>query len=162
MGGINALMRSWPALGRGQSTEGDMIMLLSIGYDGFYNVYSWLQETLDVELLVVPLAFPLNGKEDVLAPVREALRVNGSRISVAVFSHIASMPVVINPVEELVELCHNHVGGRIPVVIDGAHVPGQIPLNVSDIGAEAYIGDLVRQCVSCQHIRIALAFRQWG
>jgi isopenicillin-N epimerase len=137
MGGINAVMRSWPGLGRG-----DTIMLLSIGYDGFYNVYSWLQETLGVELLVVPLAFPLHDREGVLGPVREALRVNGSRITVAVFSHIASMPVVINPVAELAELCHNHTAGRIPVVIDGAHVPGQIPLNVSEIGAEAYIGDL--------------------
>ena len=166
MGGINALMRSWPALGQPSPTKGEtqtqtkanggaggggggggdanMIMLLSIGYDGFYNVYSWLQETLGVELLVVSIAFPLDGKEDILGPVREALDVNGSRISVAVFSHIASMPVVINPVKELVELCHNYSAGRIPVVIDGAHVPGQIPLNVSDIGAEAYIGDLVR------------------
>ena len=159
MGGINALMRSWPDLGgqrqsqapqiqtRNKAIAGvdgvDMILLLSIGYDGFYNVYSWLQETLGLELLVVPLAFPLNGKDDVLRPVREALRVNGSRVSVAVFSHIASMPVVINPVEELVALCHNHTTGRIPVIIDGAHVPGQIPLNVSNIGADAYIGDLV-------------------
>lgn len=159
MGGINALMRSWPDLGQRQGpppaqlqtrfnalagVDGvNVILLLSIGYDGFYNVYSWLQETLGLELLIVPLAFPLNSKEDVLRPVREALRVNGSRVSVAVFSHIASMPVVINPVEELVALCHNHTTGRIPVIIDGAHVPGQIPLNVSRIGADAYIGDLV-------------------
>ena len=72
-GGINAVMRSWPGLG-----SGSVILLLSIGYDGktptsqlstlallsgkpdsrtcaagFYNVYSWLRETLGVELLVV-------------------------------------------------------------------------------------------------------------
>lgn len=117
---------------------------------GFYNVYSWLRETLGVELLVVrhnrpaeedllssdllgmtvglqvPIAFPVEGEEDVLGPVREALRVNGSRVSVAVFSHIASMPVLINPVKKLVELCHDNDGNNrsIPVVIDGAHAPG--------------------------------------
>ena len=118
---------------------------------GFYNVYSWLRETLGVELLVVshnracraglrslrcsedergglqvPIAFPVEGEEDVLGPVREALRLNGSRVSVAVFSHIASMPVLINPVKKLVELCHDNNGNNrsIPVVVDGAHAPG--------------------------------------
>ena len=79
-GGINAVMRSWPGLG-----SGSVILLLSIGYDGktptsalnackfllsgkpdsrscatgFYNVYSWLRETLGVELLVVRHNRPL-------------------------------------------------------------------------------------------------------
>ena len=76
--------------------------------------------------LQVPIAFPVEGEEDVLGPVREALRVNGSRVSVAVFSHIASMPVLINPVKKLVELCHDNDGNNrsIPVVVDGAHAPG--------------------------------------
>jgi selenocysteine lyase/cysteine desulfurase len=34
MGGINAVLRSWPGL-----QHGDVILLLSTGYDGFYNVY---------------------------------------------------------------------------------------------------------------------------
>ena len=74
----------------------------------------------------MPIAFPVEGEEDVLGPVREALRVNGSRVSVAVFSHIASMPVLINPVKKLVELCHDNDGNNrsIPVVVDGAHAPG--------------------------------------
>ena len=56
----------------------------------------------------MPIAFPLADEEGVLGPVREALKVNGSKISVAVFSHIASMPVVLNPVEKLAALCHSH------------------------------------------------------
>lgn len=103
--------------------------------------YRYLAETIGVELLVVPIAFPLTGDEDIMDPVREALQVNGTRVAVAVFSHIASMPVVLNPVQKLVALCHSQ-NRRIPVIIDGAHAPGQILVDVSAIGAEVYIGDL--------------------
>ena len=38
MGGINALLRSWPGLARGST-----ILLLATGYDGLYNIYPMAQ-----------------------------------------------------------------------------------------------------------------------
>ena len=49
------------------------------------------------------------------------------------------MPSVIFPIKELVALCHRY-GAR--VMVDGAHAPGQLPLNVEEVGADWYTGNL--------------------
>ena len=54
------------------------------------------------------------------------------------FSHITSMPAIILPVVELGEVCHE-AGGI--VVIDGAHVLGNIPLNIPSTGADVYVSN---------------------
>ena len=44
---------------------------------------------------------------------------------------------MVHPVKKLVEVCHRH---DVIAVIDGAHAPGQIPLNLPEIGADFYAG----------------------
>ena len=44
---------------------------------------------------------------------------------------------MVHPVKKLVEVCHRH---GVIAVIDGAHAPGQIPLNLPEIGADFYAG----------------------
>lgn len=61
------------------------------------------------------------------------------RIRLALFDHITSGSAYVLPVEQLVATCH---AASIPVLIDGAHAPGQIHLNVAHINAEYYAGTL--------------------
>lgn len=49
---------------------------------------------------------------------------------------ITSIPSLILPVEELVQICH---AKNVLVLIDGAHALGQIPLNVPQIDADFYV-----------------------
>lgn len=46
---------------------------------------------------------------------------------------------MLHPVKKLVEVCHHH---DVIAVVDGAHAPGQIPLNLPDIDADFYTGNL--------------------
>ena len=46
---------------------------------------------------------------------------------------------MLHPVKKLVEVCHRH---GVIAVIDGAHAPGQIPLNLPEIDADFYTGKL--------------------
>lgn len=55
-----------------------------------------------------------------------------------VIDHITSPTATIFPVREIVE--HAHSAG-IPVLVDGAHVPGHLPLDVTEIGADWYTGN---------------------
>ena len=54
-----------------------------------------------------------------------------------VLDHISSLTPVLQPVRKLVEVCHRH---GVISVIDGAHAPGQIPLNLPEIDADFYAG----------------------
>ena len=48
------------------------------------------------------------------------------------------MPAMIEPVEQLTELSHK-IGAV--VLIDGAHAPGEIDIDIPKIGAEFYLGN---------------------
>lgn len=55
-----------------------------------------------------------------------------------VIDHITSPTAAIFPVRDIVERAHR---AGIPVLVDGAHVPGHLPLDVSAIGADWYTGN---------------------
>jgi isopenicillin-N epimerase len=63
----------------------------------------------------------------------------GPETRLAVFDHITSESALIFPVVELVALCHSR---GVPVLVDGAHAPGALALDVSSLGADWYTANL--------------------
>ena len=130
---INAILRNFePALGPDQ-----WLLDLSTAYGPFQGLYAWLGVRTGLQTLTVPIAWPVTGPDSFLAPVRAALEANASslNIRVAVISHISAYPAVVLPVRELVELLHSF---GIPVVVDGAHALGNIPINLQNLGDPEY------------------------
>jgi isopenicillin-N epimerase len=61
------------------------------------------------------------------------------RTRVIYLSHITSFTALRLPVAAI---CRRAREAGIRTIVDGAHAPGQIPVNVQDVGADYYIGNL--------------------
>lgn len=97
----------------------------------------FLHFSAGVEIAMVEISYPINGKDDVISAFRKALEEH-SGIKIAVIDHISSATAILFPVKEIVELCHQH---DVITVIDGAHAPGQLKLTVEDYGTDYYVGE---------------------
>src|SRR5437868_3248109 len=84
--------------------------------------------------LDVPL--PLRSAEQIADAVVSGL---SDRTRLLVIDHITSPTALVFPVEQITRACARR---GVDVLIDGAHAPGTIPLNVQRIGAAYYAGNL--------------------
>lgn len=82
----------------------------------------------------VKLPVPANDPAEVVDLVRKAI---GPKTKVIAWPHITSALGTIQPVKEICALARER---GIFTVLDGAQAIGQIPLDVKDIGCDAYFG----------------------
>lgn len=83
----------------------------------------------------VEVPFPLVSADDVRARLRAEMT---SRTRFVIVDHITSPTGCIFPVEGIIEDCRER---GIPVMIDGAHAPGMVPLNLTTLDADWYTGN---------------------
>lgn len=105
---------------------------------------------LGVILKETTVTFPAN-KEEILEKIENTLE-KGTRL--ACFGHIPSNYPVIMPVEEIVKLCHSK---GVPVLIDGAHALGSLPLNLAGLEADYYVAN-AHKWLACPKVLCNVAF----
>jgi len=127
--GLNSVLRSFPL------QRGDKVLVMDIAYGMVLKILDYLKETIGIEPVIITIPFPVSSPADFLVPVEAALREHGSQIKLASWDHISSIPTCVLPVKELIELCHEH---SVPVLIDGAHVIGNIPLDIGELNPDFY------------------------
>ncbi len=74
----------------------------------------------------------------VLVEPDELIASIGIRTRAIVVSHITSPTALVLPVEDICEAAHK---AGVLSIVDGAHVPGHIPLDVEAVGADVYAGN---------------------
>ncbi|VDI52311.1 Hypothetical predicted protein [Mytilus galloprovincialis] len=87
---------------------------------------------------LLTLQFPINSEDEVVEMYREYFKKQPN-VKVAVLDHITSQSAIRMPLEKLIPLCKEY---GIMTLIDGAHAPGQIPLNLKELDADFYSGNL--------------------
>ncbi|AEV88150.1 aminotransferase V [Actinoplanes sp. SE50] len=84
----------------------------------------------------IAVPFGASGPE-VLSRVRAALRPGRTRL--LIIDQVTSATATLMPVREVVAAARAQ---GIPVMVDGAHVPGMLPVRVEEIGADFWVGNL--------------------
>src|SRR5439155_14170022 len=127
--GCNAVLRSLQ-LGRD-----DEVLVLAHGYRAVQNAVRYMTERAGARMIVAGMPFPRPGPEAILAGIDTALT---PRTRLVVIDHITSPSALVLPLREIVGRCR---AAGVPVLVDGAHGPGQVPLDLRAIGADWYVGN---------------------
>ena len=135
---INMVARNLPRLSEGFSgsplREGDEILSTNHEYGALDRTWRYISAGLNIfyvnRALPLPLAEPDELVEHFWAGVSERTRI-------IYLSHITSPTGLIFPVQEI---CRRARQAGILSIVDGAHAPGQIKLNITEVGADIYTG----------------------
>jgi isopenicillin-N epimerase len=92
-------------------------------------------ERTHADVTVAQLPFPVSDEDVLVECLLEAVT---PRTEFALLDHVTSPTGLILPIERLVDELHERDVG---VMIDGAHAPGMLDLDVASIGAECYTGN---------------------
>ena len=128
--GLNLVARS--LLGR--LGPADEVLLTDLEYGSQVMLWRWLCDRSGARLRVAPVG---EAGEDVATEIVEGCV--SARTRVALVSHVTSSTARRLPVEEISRRLRER---GVVVVIDGAHVPGQVPLDLGAVGADYYVGNL--------------------
>lgn len=114
---------------------GDELLTTGQEYFSSCNALKVTAEKYGAKVIEIALPIPVTGKQEIIDAVME--RVTG-RTKLLLIDHITSPTGMILPVEELMKL-FNEKG--IDTLIDGAHGPGFVPINLTKLGATYYTGN---------------------
>jgi selenocysteine lyase/cysteine desulfurase len=126
---VNSVLRSqkW--------NRGDKILFLLIEYGMVKNVIDYLVDQHGLVKVMIDVSLPISTEKLILS-IRDV--INAQKIRFAVFDHISSVPSMILPIKEIIQLMKSR---KIPTLIDGAHVVGQVPLNLTDLDPDYYFSN---------------------
>ena len=125
---VNEIIRSLPL------RTSDEVLTSNHEYGACRNAWQFWEAKRGFSLVEQPLPLPVTSNAEIVAQFWG--RVTDST-RVIMLSHITSPTALTFPVAEICQRARTH---GIVTVIDGAHAPGQLDLNLEAIGADFYVG----------------------
>jgi isopenicillin-N epimerase len=127
--GVNVVARSL------NLSTGDEVLATDHEYGACIRTWQFMSQKRGFKIIQQPVPLPLSSSEDTLESFWKGVT---ERTRVIFISHISSPTAQRLPVEAI---CARAREAGIMTMVDGAHAPGQIPLDLQAIGADFYTGN---------------------
>ena len=127
--GVNAVVRSLPF------ESGDEIVYTNHGYNACNNVVDFVAQRSGARAVVAQIPFPLQSADEAWAGLEAVLT---ERTRLVLLDHITSPTGLVFPIEDWVPILQAR---GIRVLIDGAHSPGMVPLDLKALNADYFVAN---------------------
>jgi isopenicillin-N epimerase len=127
--GVNTVLRSL------RFQPGDELLTTNHEYNASRNALNFAAEQTGATVVVADVPFPVESAAQLVATVPERVT---ERTRLVLLDHVTSQTALVFPLESLIPQLTRR---GIQVLVDGAHAPGMIPLNLQALGATYYAGN---------------------
>jgi isopenicillin-N epimerase len=114
---------------------GDELLVTDHEYNATRNILNAVAGRSGCRVVVVQIPFPIASPERVLELVLERVT---ARTRIALIDHVTSPTGLVLPLEQILAALHER---GIEVVVDGAHAPGMLELDLRALAADYYAGN---------------------
>jgi isopenicillin-N epimerase len=128
--GINAVLRSYPF------QPGDAVLTTNQEYNACRNALDFVAERSGIEIIVADIPYPIDDPQIIVDAVLSAVTPNTKLV---LLDHVVSQTGCVLPIAPIIQRLNAQ---GIESVIDGAHAPGMLPLDLTALGATYYTGNL--------------------
>lgn len=126
---VNAVLRSLVLF------PGDEVLTTSLTYGAVMRTLEFVCDRAEARLIPVHIDYPMVDRDDVVERLTDAM---SPRTRLMVIDHVTSKSASVLPVEEIVAECSDR---GILTLVDGAHAPGMIDLDIGSLDATWYTGN---------------------
>ncbi|HEY9811806.1 MAG TPA: aminotransferase class V-fold PLP-dependent enzyme [Halomicronema sp.] len=127
--GVNTVLRSL------HFKPEDELLTTSHEYNACRNAFDFVAKQSGAKIVIAEIPFPIVSPTQIIEAILQKVT---SKTRLVLIDHITSQTGLIFPVKEIAE---NLTDRGIDILIDGAHAPGMISLNLKEIGATYYTGN---------------------
>lgn len=127
--GANAVLRSFPL------QAGDEILVTDLGYGGVTRAAQFAARERGASVVTVDMPRPFTA-DGIVAAIAAGVT---PRTRLAVVDHIAANTAVVMPLAAIATALH---AAGVAVLVDGAHAPGAIALDLPSLGVDYYVANL--------------------
>lgn len=127
--GVNAVLRSL------NFSADDELLTTNQEYNACRNVINFVANRTGAKIVVAQVPFPIESPQQVVEAVINCI---SPRTKLALLDHIVSQTGLIFPIQQLVKELANR---GVDTLVDGAHAPGMVALNLHEINPAYYTGN---------------------